>query len=77
MKPVNPKKRLGQNFLNDKSIASQIVSFLSVEKIQTIIEVGPGMGVLTKEILDLKNIDKRKSVRQRVQQLTAKFPLPY
>ena len=58
MKHVNPKKRLGQNFLNDKSIASQIVSFLSIEKTQTIIEVGPGMGVLTKEILDLKNIEK-------------------
>ena len=58
MKPVNPKKRLGQNFLNDKSIASQIVNFLSVEKVQTLIEVGPGMGVLTEEILDLKNIEK-------------------
>ena len=58
MKHVNPKKRLGQNFLNDKSIASQIVSFLSIEKTQTIIEVGPGMGVLTKEILNLKNVEK-------------------
>lgn len=58
MKHVNPKKRLGQNFLSDKSIASQIVSFLSIEKTQTIIEVGPGMGVLTKEILNLKNVEK-------------------
>jgi glycine/serine hydroxymethyltransferase len=33
--------------------------------------------MISEVLLDLKNIDKRKSVRQRVQQLTAKFPLPY
>jgi glycine hydroxymethyltransferase len=33
--------------------------------------------MISEVLLDLKNIDNRKSVRQRVQQLTAKFPLPY
>ena len=33
--------------------------------------------MISEVLLDLKNIDKRKLVRQRVQQLTARFPLPY
>ena len=59
MKTVNPKKKFGQNFLNDNSIATQIVSFLSTEKTNNIIEVGPGMGILTKEILKIDNLNKK------------------
>ena len=56
---VNPKKKFGQNFLKDISIANQIVSLISVEKIKTIIEVGPGMGILTREILKIDKINKK------------------
>ena len=59
MKTVKPKKKFGQNFLNDNSIATQIVSFLSTEKTNNIIEVGPGMGILTKEILKIDNLNKK------------------
>ena len=59
MKIVNSKKKFGQNFLKDISIANQIVSLISVEKIKTIIEVGPGMGILTKEILKIDKINKK------------------
>ena len=59
MKTVNPKKKFGQNFLKDISIANQIVSLISVEKIKTIIEVGPGMGILTSEILKIDKINKK------------------
>ena len=59
MKTVNPKKKFGQNFLNDNSIATQIVDFLSTEKTKNIIEVGPGMGILTKEILKIDNLNKK------------------
>ena len=59
MKTVNPKKKFGQNFLKDISIANQIVSLISVEKIKTIIEVGPGMGILTREILKIDKINKK------------------
>jgi 16S rRNA (adenine1518-N6/adenine1519-N6)-dimethyltransferase len=59
LKTVNPKKKFGQNFLNDNSIATQIVSFLSTEKTNNIIEVGPGMGILTKEILKIENLNKK------------------
>ena len=33
--------------------------------------------MISEVLLDLKNIDNRNHVRQRVQQLTARFPLPY
>lgn len=49
---VRAKKHLGQHFLNDENIAFNIVNALN-EKCQTpdILEVGPGMGVLTKYLL--------------------------
>ena len=59
MKTVNPKKKFGQNFLKDISIANQIVSLISTEKTKTIIEVGPGMGILTREILKIDKINKK------------------
>ena len=59
MKTVNPKKKFGQNFLNDNSIATQIVDLLSIERTNNVIEVGPGMGILTKEILKIDNINKK------------------
>jgi len=61
MKEVKPKKRLGQHFLNDRSIALKIVDAVS-EDTQHLLEIGPGTGVLTdfilkKEILDFKIIE--------------------
>jgi 16S rRNA (adenine1518-N6/adenine1519-N6)-dimethyltransferase len=44
---VKPKKKLGQHFLKDKNIAQRIVDSLSASNCSAIIEVGPGMGVLT------------------------------
>lgn len=50
---VRPKKHLGQHFLRDENIARNSVDALS-EKCQTseVLEVGPGMGVLTKYLLE-------------------------
>jgi 16S rRNA (adenine1518-N6/adenine1519-N6)-dimethyltransferase len=44
---VRPKKHLGQHFLKDKGIAAAIVSSLRADQCDTVVEVGPGMGVLT------------------------------
>jgi 16S rRNA (adenine1518-N6/adenine1519-N6)-dimethyltransferase len=44
---VRPKKHLGQHFLKDKRIAEAIVDSLRAEDCDTVVEVGPGMGVLT------------------------------
>jgi len=44
---VRAKKHLGQHFLKDKRIAAAIVESLRAGGCDTVIEVGPGMGVLT------------------------------
>ena len=46
MKNVRAKKHLGQHFLNDEQIAFDITNLLS-EGTKNVVEIGPGMGVLT------------------------------
>ncbi|MEY8849679.1 16S rRNA (adenine(1518)-N(6)/adenine(1519)-N(6))-dimethyltransferase RsmA [Psychroserpens sp. XS_ASV72] len=48
---VRAKKHLGQHFLNDESIAERIANSLSLEGYDAVLEIGPGMGVLTKYLL--------------------------
>ncbi|MCK7589288.1 16S rRNA (adenine(1518)-N(6)/adenine(1519)-N(6))-dimethyltransferase RsmA [Subsaxibacter sp. CAU 1640] len=48
---VKAKKHLGQHFLNDENIASKIADTLSLEGYKNVLEIGPGMGVLTKYLL--------------------------
>ena len=52
MQQVKPKKALGQHFLTDLSVADRIAATLDDYKGMPIIEVGPGMGVLTRFLLD-------------------------
>ncbi|AZI40352.1 16S rRNA (adenine(1518)-N(6)/adenine(1519)-N(6))-dimethyltransferase RsmA [Epilithonimonas vandammei] len=49
---VRAKKHLGQHFLTDQNIARNIVDSLSFEGYKKVLEVGPGMGVLTKFLLE-------------------------
>ncbi|WP_338409039.1 16S rRNA (adenine(1518)-N(6)/adenine(1519)-N(6))-dimethyltransferase RsmA [uncultured Flavobacterium sp.] len=49
---VKPKKHLGQHFLKDESISKNIADALSYSGYSKTIEVGPGMGVLTKYLLE-------------------------
>ena len=48
---VRAKKYLGQHFLNDEGIASDIADTLTLEGYKNVLEIGPGMGVLTKYLL--------------------------
>ena len=48
---VKAKKHLGQHFLNDENIAKKIADTLSLEGYKDVLEIGPGMGVLTKYLL--------------------------
>ena len=52
---MKPKRKFGQNFLTDDNIAKDIVSFLSDSKTKTIIEIGPGKGILTKYLLKISH----------------------
>ncbi|GGH76891.1 MAG: 16S rRNA (adenine(1518)-N(6)/adenine(1519)-N(6))-dimethyltransferase RsmA [Bacteroidetes bacterium] len=51
MTKVRAKKHLGQHFLKDESIAERIANSLSGEGYTRILEIGPGMGVLTQFLL--------------------------
>ena len=48
---VRAKKHLGQHFLKDENIAEKIAHTLTLKGYDTVLEIGPGMGVLTKYLL--------------------------
>ena len=56
MEKVKAKKHLGQHFLTDENIAKKIADTLQLEGYDLVLEIGPGMGVLTKYLLE-KNIE--------------------
>ncbi len=49
---VRAKKHLGQHFLRDENIAKKIADSLSLKGYKKVLEIGPGMGVLTKYLLE-------------------------
>ena len=49
---VKAKKHLGQHFLTDENIAKKIANSLQFSGYNKVLEVGPGMGVLTKYLLE-------------------------
>jgi 16S rRNA (adenine1518-N6/adenine1519-N6)-dimethyltransferase len=53
---VRAKKYLGQHFLKDENIAAQIADSLT-GSVPHVLEIGPGMGVMTKYLLDKPELD--------------------
>lgn len=51
MKSVRPKKQLGQHFLTDQDVARRIADTVDACPDLPVLEVGPGMGVLTQYLL--------------------------
>ena len=51
---MRPKKSLGQNFLNDSNLLKKIVDIGKISKEDTILEIGPGTGNLTNELIKKK-----------------------
>ena len=47
-----PRKRFSQNFLTDRNIAARIVNALGLKGDDAVIEIGPGLGILTEGLLD-------------------------
>jgi 16S rRNA (adenine1518-N6/adenine1519-N6)-dimethyltransferase len=52
MGKVHPKKKLGQHFLKDTGIARKIASSLTGEGYSSVLEIGPGMGILTRCLME-------------------------
>ncbi|QHX37078.1 16S rRNA (adenine(1518)-N(6)/adenine(1519)-N(6))-dimethyltransferase RsmA [Spiroplasma sp. BIUS-1] len=46
------KKKFGQNFITDKNLINRIIDILDQEEDHLIIEIGPGRGALTKELIN-------------------------
>ncbi len=49
---VQPSKSRGQNFLVQPAVAAQIVSVAEVKRGDSVVEIGPGLGILTERILE-------------------------
>jgi len=47
---ISPKKYMGQNFLIDKKILDKIIETAELKKQDTVLEIGAGTGILTKEL---------------------------
>lgn len=52
MKAVKPKKNLGQHFLTDLNIAKRIADTVDACPDIPVLEIGPGMGVLTQYLVE-------------------------
>jgi 16S rRNA (adenine1518-N6/adenine1519-N6)-dimethyltransferase len=50
---LKPKKKLGQVFLVDEDVILNQIDFASLTKSDTVLEIGPGLGVLTKRLAEL------------------------
>ena len=47
---LTPSKALGQNFLHDRGVVRRIVDGAGIGPGETVLEVGPGLGILTEEL---------------------------
>jgi 16S rRNA (adenine1518-N6/adenine1519-N6)-dimethyltransferase len=76
MDRVQPKKYLGQHFLKDRSTARRIAAALTGEGCDTVLEIGPGMGILTEYLLERKFNDFRviEIDNESVHYLRGNFP---
>lgn len=58
MSLVKAKKHLGQHFLTDKKIAAKIVNgLIHTDQYREVLEVGPGMGILSDILLEREDLD--------------------
>ncbi|WP_172592361.1 16S rRNA (adenine(1518)-N(6)/adenine(1519)-N(6))-dimethyltransferase RsmA [Nitrosomonas supralitoralis] len=71
----NPRKRFGQNFLVDQHIIAQIITEFYPQKDDRIIEIGPGLGALTRPLLQvIDHLDVVEIDRDIVDKLKNEFP---
>ncbi len=75
---VKAKKHLGQHFLTNEAIAKDIADALVGDNYDDVLEIGPGMGVLTKYLLEKKpKITVMELDRESVAYLHDTFPLEH
>ena len=52
---IVPKKSKGQNFLTDDRVAQRHVDYACIEKGDRVLEVGPGLGILTSKLIEISD----------------------
>lgn len=76
-KKVKPKKFLGQHFLHDQRTAKRIVDSLRLSSsTELVLEIGPGMGVLTHHLIEVPSVHLKviEIDRDSVAYLNVQFP---
>jgi len=73
---VQPKKHLGQHFLTDPAIAKRIADLLPDDPSMNIMEIGPGTGILTRQLFgkECENLILVEIDRESVDYLYDNFP---
>lgn len=74
MQKVRAKKHLGQHFLNDMGIAKKIVDGLDFNSGLPVLEIGPGMGVLTQFMVGNKKLKVVEIDSESVKYLSENYP---
>lgn len=74
---IKVKKSLGQHFLKDETIIQKIVDSLLQEPFTQLLEVGPGTGALTKDLIKIPSVDFKavELDREKIPFLIKKFPV--
>ena len=77
-KGFRPTKRMGQNFLYDGNVRSKLVSFLDPADSDVIVEIGPGFGSMTFDLIkkcrSLFVIEKDRKICEIMTPILEKFP---
>lgn len=70
-----PRKRFGQNFLEDRAVIGQIVAAIHPRPGERMVEIGPGLGALTEPLLQaVGRLDVVEIDRDIVRSLRNRFP---
>jgi 16S rRNA (adenine1518-N6/adenine1519-N6)-dimethyltransferase len=73
--PHRPRKRFSQNFLVDRTIIAEIVAAVSPQRDDTIAEIGPGLGALTRPLAAaVRKLHVVEIDRDIVARLRSEFP---
>jgi len=70
------KKSLGQNFLIDKNIIKKIINVKNIEN-KDVVEIGPGNGALTNQILNFTKEVKNMNEQNKIQIIEALWRIIY
>ena len=71
---VRPSKERGQNFLIDDSVIQSIVGFGAPKAEENLVEIGPGLGALTRELAKFPKLSLIEIEEKFCAELAAEFP---